>query len=248
MPNLRAHIDIAHRAAERLAHPTLDANMGCFLFGSTSPDIRVITRRRREVYHFAELDFEALGSGIEGLFSTHPGLKRTGEHNEQTVAFVCGYLTHLIVDESWIVDMYRPYFGNREVFRDSAKGNVYDRALQLELDRQSTRPPDAADLISRLAVDDIEVGFIPTDTLSDWREWVVSGLNREFTWERLRFMAGRISRGDESHPAHTLADEFVRGVPEGLASLYDHVPEESLDEYRERSVDALVKTIEEYLP
>ena len=151
MPNLRAHIDIAHRAAERLAHPTLDANMGCFLFGSTSPDIRVITRRGREVYHFAELDFEALGSGIEGLFSAHPGLKRTGEHNEQTVAFVCGYLTHLIVDESWIVDMYRPYFGNREVFGDSAKGNVYDRALQLELDRQSTRPPDAADLLRQPA-------------------------------------------------------------------------------------------------
>ena len=127
-------------------------------------------------------------------------------------------------------------------------GNVYDRALQLELDRQSTRPPDAADLLSSLPVDDIEVGFIPTDTLSDWRDWVVSGLNREFTWERLRFMAGRISRGDESHPAHALADEFVRGVPEGLAGLYEHVPEESLDEYRERSVDALVKTIEEYLP
>lgn len=247
MPNLRAHIDIAHRAAERLAHPTLDANMGCFLFGSTSPDIRVITRRDRSIYHFAQLDFDELGAGMEGLFAEHPALKHANGHNEQTVAFVCGYLTHLIVDESWIVDMYRPYFGNREVFRDSAKGNVYDRALQLELDRQSTRPPDAADLISHLAVDDIEVGFIPTDTLSDWREWVVSGLNREFTWERLRFMAGRISRGDESHPAHALADQFVRGVPEGLASLYDHVPEESLDEYRERSVDALVKTIDEYL-
>ena len=248
MPNLRAHIDIAHRAAERLAHPTLDGNMGFFLFGSTSPDIRVITRKGREVYHFAELDFESLGSGIEGLFSAHPGLKRTGEHSEQTVAFVCGYLTHLIVDESWIVDMYRPYFGNRGVFGESAKGNVYDRALQLELDRQSTRPPDAADLLSSLAVDDIDVGFLSTETLNDWREWVVSSLARGFTWERLRFMAGRISRGDESHPAHALADEFVRGVPNGLASLYDHVPEESLDDYRQRSVDALVKTIREYLP
>ena len=134
------------------------------------------------------------------------------------------------------------------MFGESAKGNVYDRALQLELDRQSTRPPDAADLLSSLAVDDIDVGFLSTETLNDWREWVVSSLARGFTWERLRFMAGRISRGDESHPAHALADEFVRGVPDGLASLYDHVPEESLDDYRQRSVDALVKTIREYLP
>ncbi len=247
MPNLRAHIDLAHRAAERLAHPTLDANMGCFLFGSTSPDIRVITRRDRSIYHFAQLDFDELGAGMDGLFAEHPALKHANGHNEQTQAFVCGYLTHLIVDESWIVDMYRPYFGNREVFSDGAKGNVYDRALQLELDRQSTRPSDAEAMLRRLPLDEIDVGFIPAETLNDWRDWVVSSLARGFTWERLRFMAGRISRGDETHPAHALADQFVRGVSDGLASLYGYVPQGSLDEYRDRSVDALVKTIGEYL-
>ena len=247
MPNLRAHIDLAHRAAKRLSHPTLDANMGCFLFGSTSPDIRVITRRDRSVYHFAQLDFETLGAGIEGLFATHPALKHANGHNEQTQAFVCGYLTHLIVDESWIVSMYRAYFGNPDVFEDRAMGNVFDRALQLELDRQSSQPHDAEAILRRLPVDAIDVGFLPTQTLYDWREWVVSSLSRGFTWERLRFMAGRISRGDESHPAHALADEFVRGVPNGLASLYAYVPEESLAEYRERAVDALVGAVEEYL-
>ena len=247
MPNLRAHIDLAHQAAARLGHPTLQANMGCFLFGSTSPDIRVITRKKREIYHFAQLDFDSLGAGIEGLFESYPHLFPSSRHNPQTQAFVSGYLTHLIVDESWIIDMYRRYFGNPEVFHDDVKGNVMDRALQLELDRRSVEPPNAAEMLNEITVEGIEVGFIPSETLCDWRDWVVTSLVRGFTWERLRFMAGRISGGDETHPAHTLADDFVRSVPQGLANLYDHVPQRSLADFREQTVDALVCAIEGYL-
>ncbi len=248
MPNLRAHIDLAHQAATRLGHPTLEANIGCFLFGSTSPDIRVITRKKREVYHFAQLDFESLGAGIEGLFESYPHLLPSTRHNPQTQAFVSGYLTHLIVDESWIIDMFRPYFGNPKVFQDDVKGKVMDRALQLELDRNSLEPPNAAEMLNEIAVAGIEVGFIPSETLNDWRDWVVTSLGRGFTWDRLRFMAGRISGGDEAHPAHALADDFVRAVPKGLANLYDHVPQRSLADYREQTVDALVRAIEGYLP
>ena len=74
MPNLPAHIDIAFRAAKRLGHPTIDSNMGSFLFGSTSPDIRVITKKKREEYHFVSLNFEAIGDGITKLFETYPNL------------------------------------------------------------------------------------------------------------------------------------------------------------------------------
>ena len=66
MPNLATHIDLARRTAERLDHPVLEANLGCFLLGSTSPDIRVITRCGRETYHFATLDFESVGAGMDG--------------------------------------------------------------------------------------------------------------------------------------------------------------------------------------
>ena len=118
LPNLPAHIDLANRAASRLGHPTLDGNLGYFLHGSTSPDIRVITRGRREEYHFAPLDFQDVGTGVKGMFDSHPQLGSSADHDGPTQAFVAGYITHLIADETWIVSMYRPFFGNPMVFED----------------------------------------------------------------------------------------------------------------------------------
>ena len=247
MPNLPAHIDLAQEAAKRLGHPTLEAHMGCFLFGSTSPDIRVITRRKREEYHFTHLDFESVGAGIEGLFKSHPRLLTSSDHDGPTQAFICGYITHLLVDESWIVGMFRQYFGNSDVFEDDVLGKVMDRALQLELDRQCNETVNAIQMLQEVAVDGIKIGFIPSETLTDWRDWVVTSLGREFSWERLKFMAHRISNGDENHPAHALTEDFVRRAPRSLEEVYEFIPRRSLSDYREQTIEALVRRVGDYL-
>ena len=152
MPNPPVHINLARRAADLLRHDTIDANMGYYLLGSTSPDIRVITRKDRSVYHFAQLDFEEIGTGINGLFHSHPELSEAEAHSGATQAFMAGYLTHLLADETWIANMFRPYFGNRSVFEDGVLGLVMDRAMQLELDRRCWQ-----DIISMRGMLDISV-------------------------------------------------------------------------------------------
>ena len=247
MPNLAAHIELAHRAAQRLRHPILDADMGTFLLGSTSPDIRAITRKRREDYHFAPLHFGSVGEGTEGLFSAHPDLKSSSVQDGPTRAFVAGYISHLIVDETWIVDVFRPYFGNPGVFGDDATGKVMDRALQLELDRDAreTVEATAADLSG--ATNGVSIDFIPRETMADWHHWVVTSLERGFSWERLRYMAKRIAGGDDDHPAHRIADRFLESMPESLEELHRIVPEDNLESFKERSVDALVRGVGDYL-
>ena len=248
MPNLPAHIDLAHQAAQLLDHPTLDSNKGYFLLGATSPDIRVITRRRREEYHFAHLDFETIGAGVEGLFRSHPRLGSASDHSGPTQAFIAGYVTHLIADECWIAEIYRPYFGNPEVFADDASAKVLDRALQLELDWQGWGTvPDTLEAIEG-ATESVDVDFISSETLADWRRWVVGSLSGNFTWDRLRFMARRIAAGDETHPAHRVADEFVLGMPDTLKSLYESVPRSDLMRFREQTIVALAHSVEDYLP
>ena len=248
MPNLPAHIMLARRAAERLEHPAIDAHMGYFLLGSTSPDVRVMTRRSREEYHFASLDFESVGTGVAGLFGAHPELSSASAQPAPMVAFIAGYLTHLMADEVWIVDMYRPFFGNRQVFEDGALGDVMDRALQIELDRQSWSAAEATRRDIESSIDGLDVGFIPPETLRDWQQWVLGVFDRGFSWERLKFMANRISRGDETHPAHDLASEFLDSVPSGLDRLYETVPRGRLMDYQDRTVDELVRTVGDYLP
>ena len=248
MPNLPAHIMLASRAAERLQHPAIDAHMGYFLLGSTSPDVRVITRRPREEYHFASLDFESVGTGVAGLFGAHPELGSASEQTAPMAAFIAGYITHLMADEVWIFDIYRPFFGNRQVFEDGHFGDVMDRALQIELDRQSWVAAEATRRDIESSIDGLDVGFIPTETLREWQQWVLGVFDRGFSWERLKFMARRISRGDETHPAHGLTRDFLESVPSGLERLYEAVPRESLFDYQDRAVDELVRTVGDYLP
>jgi len=247
VPNLPTHIDLARQAADRLGHPALAPYVGYFLLGSTSPDVRAMAHGRREDYHFAPLSFREVGAGIKGLFDAHPRLVTSSECNGPTRAFVAGYITHLVLDESWIVEIYRPYFGNPTVFHDEAYGKVMDRALQLELDRQSHGGVEAALPLLAQARNGVDVGFISRQTLGDWHRWVLEFVAREFTWDRLRFMAGRIAAGDVGHPAHRLAGEFLGSMPGSLDDLQRHVSNVDLAGFRERSVVQIAGAVEDYL-
>ena len=247
MPNLAAHIDLAQESARRIHDPVVLENMGHFLLGSTSPDIRAITRRSREEYHFATLDFDRVGAGVRGLLEAHPGLRNGAEHSGRTRAFVAGYITHLVADEVWIMDMYRPHFGNRSVFADEASANVMDRAMQMEMDRRSWPALDAATTMMAGAAEGVEVEFLDQPTLEKWLDWVFTVADRGFSWDRLRFMANRVARGESSHPAHAVAESFLAGMPGSLETLYERVPVDNIDLYRRRTVDALVDEVERFL-
>ncbi len=253
MPNFSAHLGMAKDAASRLDHPTLNNNMGAYLLGSVSPDIRIITRGKRDVTHFVPLDFEKVGDGVEGMFSSHPSLSQAGNLNEPTRAFIVGFASHLFADELWIINLYRPYFGNRDVFEDNLFGNLMDRALQLELDRREHLAMGGTGKIKPFlenAEKDVEIGFISAETLVEWREWVHNSLGGEFNWDRLRFMAGRVARqeGAESEePVKEMAEEFLKSAEEGLERIFCAVPAELVTEFRERSIEDLLSFARGYL-
>ena len=247
MPNLPAHMDLAKQVAQRLDCDVVEANMGCYLLGSTSPDIRIITKRTREEYHFTTLDFKDVGAGVQGLFEAHPGLQVANGHSGPTQAFVAGYITHLIADEVWISQMFRPFFGNGDVFEDETYGLVLDRAMQLELDRQSWDIADSLKSSLATSTSAIDIGFIESQQLAEWAQWIISFMDRGFTWERLHFMARRIASGDETHPAFRMADEFVADVSQGMERLEELVPVDNLDKYRRQTLDGLVAAVGNYL-
>src|SRR5207247_4032410 len=56
-----------------------------------------------------------------------------------TRAFIAGYLTHLVTDETWITTVYRPHFGERSPLGGDIRANVMDRALQFSLDAERRR-------------------------------------------------------------------------------------------------------------
>ncbi len=247
MPNTAVHIDFACKAITQLDHPVLNRHVGHVAFGSTSPDIRAITREPRDLYHFAGLDFENVGAGISGLTAAHPDLFDLSRIGEATQAFLAGYVSHLILDETWIAEMYRPFFGNAEVFEDNVLGQVMDRALQIELDRES-RPHvlNALEAIDS-ARTGIDVPFLRPDALHEWCDWVIDRVERPVSMDRLRFMAGRIARWDESHPAYSVAENFLDSLPEGMSELYNRVPREHVDQFKAIAAERVTSVMAEYM-
>ena len=216
--------------------------MGYFLLGSTAPDMRAITKRSREHYHFAPLDFEQVGDGARALLEYNPHLAGL---SGSRAAFVAGYISHMVLDECWITGVFRPAFGDAGAAPD-ARGLVLDRALQLELDRRTNGVGEYLGLM-RDAATPLGLGFVSDEEVTQWRSWVVEFLERDFSWERLRFMARRIARGDEAHPAYAAADELLRSTPESLEAMFEVVSRDELEAFARRSVDTLCEHLGDYL-
>jgi len=253
MPNLNAHLGMATEAISRINHPVLDRHMGSCLLGSASPDIRIITKMEREATHFAPLTLSRVGEGITGLFRAYPRLARSSVLTEETRCFIIGYACHLFADEMWIINMYRPFFGNKSVYQDELTGNLMDRALQLELDDRETSALGGLDKLKPLidgADAGIEIDFIEHDILEDWCAWVKEYLGWGFSWNRLRFMARRLNVNKDvqvERRLETMVARFLGSVPDGTDEIYRMVPVNNLDAFRDDCINEVVRFAREYL-
>ena len=253
MPNLIAHLGIARSAAERLSHPIINTNLGSFLLGSVSPDIRIITKNKRDDTHFVDLNFQQWGAGIEGMFKSHPSLLDHRNLNDATKAFVIGYASHLLVDELWVLDIYRPYFGNRNLYPEVLFGDVMDRALQLELDRKENETiGDIRILKSTIngAEEGIYIDFITEEIMLEWRIWIEDMLDWEFSWERLLFMSRRVASRHNKNAyskVKVIADEFLNSIDDSMNNIYRIIPIENIELYREKNIQKIVSFTREYL-
>jgi hypothetical protein len=151
------------------------------------------------------------------------------------------------VDETYIFNLFRPYFGNDDVFENATIGRMMDRVLQLDLDRDVWKQVGGRLENIEFAPERVQVDFIELEYLSKWRDWVVEVGTRDFTWERLRNMSRRIAAGDDQDSTNELVDDFILRLPESLVQIYDVVPHEKVDEFKTQAVESLVNAVGEYL-
>ena len=247
MPNLPTHLKFALEVSKQLDSPIINAHLGSFLLGATSPDIRVITKADRSVYHFVQLDFKDVGDGIDNMFKSYPTLSNFSQMDSQLQAFISGYITHLIADECWISEVFRKYFASSTVFPDINEGLILDRAMQLNLDR-AFRKLDY-DFVGTIQSEDyknLNLEFIESDLIEEWSNWVCGFIGRGFSWDRLRFMARRISRGDDTNSVHRTAEIFLKDISLGLSQLFELVPRSVFQDYENNTVELMVLKIRKY--
>ena len=242
MPNLPMHIYLASRVAERLDWDWVNNHVGSLLLGATAPDIRIMTKWPRERTHFAPLSVDEVGIGPRTMFRLHPELAVQNGSSDATKAFLVGYISHLVADEAWIANIYRPNFGppleNDMVAGSEVEANLWDRALQLDMDRKAL-PHIIQHLQDGAVLADadvgVEVSFLDSGTLPEWRQWVWRFLGWDLTWDRLKRALNRMYRDNEG--VQQTVDNFIRAMPGSLERVYDKIPRDKIDAYQREALE-----------
>ena len=249
MPPLGLHMTLARELGSQIAHPALREEAGAYYLGATTPDIRVLTRWDRARTHFFDLNDFGEQSSVRRIFETHPELAAPDRLNHATVAFLCGYISHLEMDETWICDIYRPCFGEHSPLKGDVLANLLDRVLQYELDRRAREDQATVNDIRRdllASAVDVVIGFIDTETLVRWREISAEVVGRPTDWQRFGAIASRHLRAYGVESEADLA-HFLRNVPDLLAQSLEQVTPERLEAFEERSRERAAAAIREYL-
>jgi hypothetical protein len=249
MPNLPMHIYLAHQVAEELDWGFVHANLGSCFLGSTTPDIRAMTKWDRERTHFAPLSVEEIGAGTRRMFKLYPELADQRRQSPETRAFLLGYVSHLVADEVWITTMFRPHFGRgHRITETEIEGHIWDRALQLDMDRKVLLENDGLSQASD-AICDAEQGviisFLEDAMLQEWRQWVARFLGWDFTWERLKRALNRMYRDNDG--VQQVVDHFLQRMPDSLERVYAKVPEAKIEAYQQRVLQETLVQVREYL-
>jgi hypothetical protein len=207
-----------------------------------------MTKWPRERTHFAPLSAEVVGSGTRQMFNIHPELLDYRALSPATRAFLIGYISHLAADEVWISTIFRCYFDKHTMIADNeVTAHIWDRALQLDMDRKIRgeldtlcRPSDTM-VMSEQGVD---LPFIRSEMLLEWRQWACQFMGWGFTWDRLKRTLSRMYRNDDE--VQMQVDRFICAIPDSLASIYDRMPEEKLAEYQLRATEEALIQVREY--
>jgi hypothetical protein len=249
VPPLGLHTVVAKEIGDRLRHPILDGHRGALYLGSTTPDIRVLTRWDRQVTHFFDLTNFGHQDGVAEFLRAQPHLADAHAIPPHMAAFVAGYITHLVMDEIWITQIYRPFFGERSPLGGDCWANILDRAVQFSMDREGRRDPElVAHIVSELARADmgIDLGFVDAETMSRWREITLRVASRPPEWERFRFIASRYleEAGIETPEAFA---QFVKTLPQLVEEAVRYLTPERIRFFLETSVEKGMEAVRAYL-
>jgi hypothetical protein len=249
MPPIALHMVLARQIAMEIGSGGVDPESGAYLLGSTSPDIRVITRQDRYSTHFFNLNDHNHQDSVAAFLGTYGRLAAPENLNDETRAWTAGYVTHLVMDEQYITGIYRPFFARHESLGGTIRANVMDRLLQFDIERSFCNAPETKTALAEAlsgTIEGIEAGFIDGETLERWRGVVRDVAQRGMDAERMRSMIANHLRISGLKEDETLTT-FLDSLPELLNETIALITSAEVDAFVLRSTDAARKAVERYL-
>jgi hypothetical protein len=249
MPHLAFHMSVARELAYRVQSSIIEGDRGAYYLGSTGPDMHILSGTDRHSSHFFDLDYQGRQDSVDLFFKVYQDLRDPDRLNTGTAAFVGGYLTHLVIDELWITDIYRPFFGPESSLGGDARANIMDRVLQYDMDLQRRgERATMAEIRENLVASplDVEVEFADDATLQRWRDVAVDMVSRPPSWDRFRYLAGRFLKGVGVETEEEL-EEFLKMIPQMLQEAEEHVGGERLQEFVDKVTALSMRALRGYM-
>ncbi len=217
-------------------HPT-------FLLGHTAPDIQVVSGQKRASTHFYTLPIQTnVASPWEQLLNTHPSLDRAQFQDPEQAIFLAGYLCHLQADWFWSKQIFEPFFGPSAGWKTFRERLYLHNVLRAYLDfrvLESINEKARSDLAQ--ATPKPWLPFIDVDHLETWRDFLADQLKPDASIQTVEVFASRqgISVDAFYHLLNTEEDMQHQ--------IFDFLPRQVLDLYREKLVKNNITFLNEYL-
>ncbi len=236
----------ARLAARRLGDAGITEETGAYLLGATAPDVRIMTGQPREDTHFIALEADHGERSIDNLFTAHPHLRHLKGRQR---AFLAGYLTHLEVDQAWIVTVYRPFFGRESTLQGSLEANFMDRTLQFYMDWKERQDRDLVQsFYQHVVAPELaeNAPLIPPEALGQWQGFVKRVLSNEPSWDWFTDFLQRRFKAEMNVTDEDMRD-MAASLPDVLERVVGYVTPARLAAFKEDAVVRQTAALRSYL-
>ncbi len=247
MPTPFYHLSLAE---ELLDHPHLPGVLsrflyqfrGEFLFGSTAPDVQVVSRQPRVETHFFDLPIRV---------GDPPAWKRIQDEyvilaNPTTLpaaqaAFVAGYLCHLQADWLWVKDIFARGFGLQCSWGTFSERLYYHNVLRAYLDRQILPglPGGIDNHLSGVAPRGW-LPFVEDRYLVEWRDLIAAQLKPGASVQTVEVFSARQNIDAPEFYALLASKERLE------MEVFAHMPLAQVEDYRQFTVHENIQLLSSY--
>jgi Zinc dependent phospholipase C len=216
-----------HDLPEPIRH-FLRAYRNEFLFGSTAPDVQVVSGQRREATHFFDLPIQPGDlPAWEGFLNVYPELTISNTLPGGQSAFLAGYLCHLQADWVWVKDIFSPVFGPHSDWGTFKQRLYYHNVLRAYLDWQILPglPGNTGTNLSEVEPRGY-LPFVKDQSLTEWRDLLARQLHPGATIQTVEVFSSRQGISAPEYYAVLASAERMQ------SEVFEHLPLERVDRYR----------------
>jgi hypothetical protein len=248
MPTPFYHLSLAEGLLDHPALPEpvlqfLHASRCVFLFGSTSPDVQVVSGQSRQSTHFFNLPIQTEDlPAWKLLLVDHPDLADAGRLPATQAVFIAGYLCHLQADWLWVKDIFTPFFGPYCSWGTFSERLYLHNVLRAYLDERILPGLHTAMDICLSQVEPAGwLPFVEDFYLCKWRDYLFPQLEPGAASQTVEVFSSR--QGISTPEFHALLASEERMQTE----VFEHLPLQRVQRYHQRVLDENFQLLSNYL-